>query len=198
MKLPSILQQLIDELCHWPAVGPKTAERYVWWLISQPAERLRALADNLYALPQTIAACLNCGFISNTNPCSICADSDRQTDQLCLVANSRDLLIIEDTGQYRGRYLVLGQKLDSLVGVNPEQLNLRPLLQKLANQTVKEIILAFDPDLAGETTALYLQKILKSYNLTISRLAQGLPTGATLEYADQNTLANAFKNRRQI
>src|SRR3989344_4231498 len=195
MKFPAVIQKLIEELCAWPSVGPKTAERYVFWLIQQSPERLKFLAEQLASLPQIITKCQSCRALTSSNPCEVCADATRCQDQLCLIANTRDLAAVENLGQYRGRYFVLGQKMDVINAVGPASEDLRLLLNQITGRNITEVILALDPDLTGETTALYLQKILKKYKLKISRLAQGLPSGTTLEYADQQTLSQAFNHR---
>lgn len=198
MKYPSSIQSLIDHFTKLPSVGPKTAERYVFYLLKQHPEGLQAFAQAIAELKEKTAVCRNCLAIAEANPCAICSDAKRDLASLCLVADTRDLLAIEATGQYHGLYFILGGTINTIEGVKPEQLNLKQLAARLKQNTIKEIILAFNPDLEGETTSLYLAKFLKPRKIKITRLAKGLPMGADLEYADEITLTNALKYRNEI
>lgn len=208
MKYPKSIQSLIDHFSKLPSVGPKTAERYVFYLLAQHPESLQAFAQAIAELKEKTTICRNCLAIAEADPCEICSDQKRDHAVLCLVADTRDLLALEATGQYRGAYFILGGTINTIEGVKPEQLNLKQLAARLKQNTVKEIILAFNPDLEGETTSLYLAKLLKPHKINphakfgvgikITRLAKGLPMGADLEYADEITLTNALKYRNEV
>lgn len=200
MKFPASIQKLIELFAQLPTVGPKTAERYVFYLLKQSPAKLQELADSIIALPQQITTCQQCLAITASNPCYICADQQRKNGQICIVADTRDMLAIEETGQFYGLYHVLGTVINTINNATPDELKLDKLIERIEQASIKEIIIALDPDLAGETTSLYLTKLLKQYNLDliITRIAKGLPTGASVEYADQTTLGNALKFRNKI
>jgi recombination protein RecR len=198
MRYPASIQSLIDHFSKLPTVGPKTAERYVFYLLKQHPENLQQFAQAIAELKEKTTICQTCLAIAENNPCAICSDAKRNRSIICLVADTRDLLAIEATGQYQGVYHCLGGVINTIEGVKPEQLNIKQLLARLKQATVKEIILAFNPDLEGETTALYLAKLLKPHKIKITRLAKGLPMGADLEYADEITLSNALKYRNEV
>ena len=224
MRFPASIQKLIDEFSKLPTVGPKTAERYVFYLLKQNPENLQALAQAIAELKEKTTTCQSCFALAETNPCNICADAKRVRDQLCVVADTRDFLTIEATGSYLGRYFILGGELNQIEGVGPEQLNIKQLIEKLnppatrparqesgvsggaepreamraGDKNIKEIILALDPTIEGETTVLCLVKLLKPLKFKISRLAKGLPMGANLEYVDELTLTNALKYRNEL
>lgn len=183
---------------HLPSVGPKTAERYVFYLLKKNPEELQQLAQTIAELKEKTLQCKICLAITETNPCQICGDAKREQKKICLVANTRDMLNIENTGKYFGLYHVLGGLIDTVAGLKPQHLNIKPLLSRIKKEQIKEIIFALNPTLEGETTSMYLQKLLKPYNVKITRLAQGLPTGANLEYADPLTLGNALTNRYEL
>ncbi|MFA5109037.1 MAG: recombination mediator RecR [Patescibacteria group bacterium] len=197
MKYPAAIQNLIEKFSELPSVGPKTAERYVFYLLKQTDEKLKNLATAIGELKEKTTLCHSCLAIAEKNPCLICADKNRRTEILCLVENTRDLAAIESTRQYDGRYFVLGGLINTIDEVRPEDLNIDKLVKKIKSDNIKEIILALNFTLEGETTALYLTKILKDH-LKITRLAKGLPAGSDLEYADEITLTNALKNRNII
>lgn len=195
MKFPKSIQTLIDYFTKLPTVGPKTAERYIFYLLKQDPEELQKFAQAIAELKEKTIVCQSCLAVAETNPCSICRDKKRDQQTICLVANTRDMLTIENINAYSGLYHILGGNLNPLEGIKPENLFIKQLLNRLKKQKIKEIILAFNPDLEGETTAMYLVKILKPYKLKITRLAKGLPSGADLDYADEITLINALKYR---
>lgn len=197
MKYPAALQTLIDRLSSLPSVGPKTAERYAFYLLKQPPEKLKSFGAAIAELQDKIIVCHECAGICENDPCPICADSSRRRDSLCVVENIQDLTAIEATKQYNGRYFVLGGLINTIQGIGPEDLNIEKLLKKIKTGEIKEMILALNFTLEGETTAMYLTKILKDH-LKITRLAKGLPAGSDLEYADELTLANALKYRSDI
>lgn len=213
MPYPKSIQALIDYFSKLPSVGPKTAERYVFYLLKQHAEWLQGFAQAMAELKEKTTVCQTCLAIAEANPCGICSDLKRGRASLCLVADTRDMLALEATGQYHGLYFIMGGVINTIEGVKPDQLNLKQLAARLKHASagsaqVKEIILAFNPDLEGETTSLYLAKLLKPYKINphtkfgvgikITRLAKGLPMGADLEYADEITLTNALKYRNEI
>ncbi len=198
MRLPSPLERLISLFSKLPSVGPKTAERYVFYLLRQNPALLKDMASALEELPQRILRCSVCNGIGETDPCSICADQRRDPSALCVVADSRDMLIIEDTESYKGYYVVLGGTINTIEGVTPEDINVKGLVDRIRQLKPKEVILALDPTLDGETTALYLAKLIKPSNIRVTRLAKGLPSGANIEYADELTLSNALKFRNEV
>ncbi|MFA5886663.1 MAG: recombination mediator RecR [Patescibacteria group bacterium] len=197
MRYPEAIQSLIEKLSDLPSVGPKTAERYVFYLLKQNPEKLKNLALAISELLDKIKICPSCLMISAAIPCSICADNARQPDSLCIVENTQNILSLEATKQYNGRYFVLGGLIDTINGVGPADLNIDKLVRKIKNENIKELIIALNFTLEGETTALYLTKILGE-KIKISRLAKGLPAGSNLEYADELTLGSALKYRNKL
>lgn len=197
MKYPQALQNLIDRLAILPSVGQKTAERYAFHLLNQSEDRLESLAMAIKELKQKTTVCHSCLTISETSPCAICADANRNRSSLCVVENSQDLNAIESTKQFNGVYFVLGGLINTIEDVGPETLNINKLIKRIQAEEIKELILALNFTLEGETTALYLGKILKN-RIKITRLAKGLPAGSDLEYADETTLSNALKFRNEI
>lgn len=198
MHFPPSIQNLINHFSKLPSVGPKTAERYVFYLLKAHPEELQKFAQNLAELKEKTTVCQTCFAYAGKNPCEICADNKRDESTLCVVADTRDMFVIEATRQYNGLYHILGGQLNAIFGINPEHLNINPLLTRIKTNSIKEIILALNPNLEGETTAMYLIKVLKPFNLKITRLAKGLPTGSNLEYADEMTLVSALKFRNKV
>jgi recombination protein RecR len=197
MKYPRILQNLIDQLTGLPNVGPKTAERYAFYLLQENSNKSQELAKSINNLHEKAIICQTCLALAETNPCSICADNNRQKDVLCIVENLPDLVAIENTKQYSGRYFILGGLIDTINGIQPPDLNIDKLIKKVKEEKIKELVIALNFTLEGETTTLYLSKIFKNH-LKITRLARGLPAGSDLEYADTLTLSNALENRNEI
>jgi recombination protein RecR len=197
MKYPTALQTLIDKLSNLPSVGPKTAERYAFYLLRQAPEKLKSFGAAISGLQDKITVCPECLSICEKAPCAICADTARRRDILCIVENIQDLIAIETTKQYDGRYFILGGLINTISGTGPEDLNIEKLVKKIKSENTKEIILALNFTMEGETTAMYLTKILKDH-LKITRLAKGLPAGSDLEYADELTLGNALKYRNEL
>jgi len=195
--LPRSIRKLIEEFSEFPSVGPKTAERYLSYLLKQPKERLETLGREIAGLKDDLVVCQNCLNIAEQNPCPICADPTRDRSLLCVVSDGRNVNSIESTGQYRGLYYVIGGEINPVEGLGPEQLNLKKLMEKIKSNGIAEIILALNPTIEGETTSLYLSKTVKAADprIKITKLARGLPAGAELEYADEITLANALKYR---
>ncbi len=200
MQVPPPITRLMQHFRGLPGVGPRTATRYVFALLNKPIDELRAFGHALIDLKESIRTCTQCLNISLQNPCPICADKNRDISMLCLVARPQDIQALEETREYSGLYHVLGGTLNPIEGVTPEQLTIKELLERLDNAEpkIEEVILALNPDLEGEATALYLAKLLKSRVPRVTRLARGLPQGADLEYADEVTLINALKGRREV
>ncbi len=199
MKFPSSIQNLINKLTDLPSVGPKTAERYVFYLLNQPQNYLQDLSQKIADLKNNLKECQRCLVVAESDPCSICADKSRDNSMICIVENSQDLLTIELGGDYNGSYFVLGGTINTIEGIKPEHLNVKKLISRIEKEKsgLKEVILALNPTLEGETTAQYLNKLLKTYNLNITRLARGLPMGSDIEYVDKVTMANALKYRNK-
>ncbi|MFA5413485.1 MAG: recombination mediator RecR [Patescibacteria group bacterium] len=201
-NFPPSLQNLIDYFSRLPGVGPKTALRFVFYLLKQPKIDVEKFAAALGVLKNQMAICQVCQNFSEKNPCAICSDSRRDHETICVVAEYQDLPVIENTNDYHGTYHVLGGVLDPLHGITPDQLKIKELVARIQNGNgkIKEIILALNPDLEGETTMLYLTKLIKSFgkNIKITRLARGLPMGSDLEYADEVTVSDALKGRKEM
>jgi recombination protein RecR len=198
MRFPSSLDKLITLFSRLPSVGPKTAERYVFYLLKQNPALLKEMAEALVELPQRIITCSICNGIGETDPCLICSDPKRDSSQLCVVADSRDMLTIEDTGLFKGFYFVLGGTINTIEGIKPADIKVRELIDRVKDLKPKELILGLDPNLEGETTALYLSKLIKPAGIKVTRLAKGLPSGAHIEYADELTLGHALKFRSEV
>ncbi len=234
-KFPPAIQNLLNHFSKLPGVGPKTALRYVFYLLKQPKEETKKFAAAIDALNTSISTCSVCQNFSEKNPCLICADQKRDHSTICVVAEHQDLPVIENTGEYQGTYHVLGGVLDPLHGITPEQLKIKELVARINGDVplggsarlaspfpsssrrglgggsggassalqIREIILALNPDLEGETTMLYLTKLIKSINkkmppIKVTRLARGLPMGSDLEYADEVTVSDALRGRKEM
>ena len=195
MRFPRAIANLIDAFAKLPSVGPKTAERYVFYLLKSSPDKLYNLTKALSELKNNVTVCSSCLVLSENNPCPICSDLNRKNGTLCIVENTQDLLSLEATKQYKGQYFVLGGLINTIEDVKPEHLNIEKLLRKIKQESFQELIIALNFTLEGESTTLYLNKILQNNNLKITRLAKGLPAGSDLEYADENTLAMALKYR---
>src|SRR5262245_4344019 len=195
---PEPVARLIELLQRLPGIGPKTAQRLTFFLLKQPADQVAGLADSLTQLKALIVHCSVCFNVTQENPCRICGDPRRDSRVLCVVEEPNDLLALEKTGEFRGRYHVLLGALSPLDGIGPEDLKVRELLTRLEREPVEEIILATNPSVEGEATAIYLAKLLKPFALRITRIARGLPVGGDLEYADEVTLSKALEGRRDM
>lgn len=192
------VQDLIDELGHLPGVGPKSAQRIAFHLLAQDAVDVKRLADTITTVKEKVRFCETCGNIAESEQCRICADPRRADDVLCVVEEPKDVVVIERTREFRGRYHVLGGAIDPMNGVGPDDLRIRELMSRLSSSTIQEVIIATDPNIEGEATATYLTRMLVPLGIVISRLASGLPVGGDLEYADEVTLGRAFEGRRQV
>ena len=195
---PEPVARLIDALQRLPGVGPKTAQRLTFFLLKRPAEEVGELADSLTQLKVRILHCSTCFNVTEEDPCRICSDPARDGHALCIVEEPNDLLALERTGEFKGRYHVLLGALSPLDGVGPEDLKVRELLARLEQGGVDEVILATNPSVEGEATAIYLAKLLRPLGARITRIARGLPVGGDLEYADEVTLSKALEGRREM
>ena len=192
------VQNLIDELGRLPGVGPKSAQRIAFHILNADAADMARLANAISTVKTSVSFCEECGNVSETKLCPICRDERRDPSVLCVVEESKDVVAIERTRSFTGRYHVLGGAINPLAGVGPEQLRIRELVSRLADERIQEIILAMDPNLEGEATATYLSRMLVPLGVRLSRLASGLPVGGDLEYADEITLGRALEGRRVI
>ncbi len=190
------VQELIDELGRLPGIGPKSAQRIAFHILDADAEDMTRLAAAIQQVKAKVKFCEICFNISEQDTCAICRDERRDGSTICIVEESKDVLAIERTRAFSGRYHVLGGSINPLAGVGPEQLHIRELVTRLADDSITELILATDPNLEGEATAVYLVRALSPLGIKITRLASGLPVGGDLEYADEVTLARAFEGRR--
>lgn len=196
---PKPIQNLINHLAKLPSVGPKTAERLVFHLLKSNPENLSALSASLIELKNSVTRCHVCHNFAVQNPCEICSDPRRDKKSLCIVAKPQDIAILEKTGAYAGMYFVLTKNFNPLQNQGVNDLGIDELLARIKSDLPAEIILALNPDMEGETTTMYLNKVLKQFpDLRITRLARGLPMGADLEYADEVTLASALTGRQNI
>ncbi|HLY33186.1 MAG TPA: recombination mediator RecR [Jatrophihabitantaceae bacterium] len=192
------IQDLIDELGRLPGVGPKSAQRIAFHLLAAEAADVERLAATLVRVTNEVRFCTICGNVAEAEQCRICTDPRRDPAVLCVVEEPKDIVAIERTREFRGRYHVLGGAISPIDGVGPDDLRIRELLARLRDGVVTELILATDPNLEGEATATYLARMIGPMGLTVTRLASGLPVGGDLEYADEVTLGRAFSGRRRI
>ena len=194
----SAIDDLVNELSRLPTIGRKSALRLTYHLLRQPGEQSKKLAAALVALVEKIRPCTECGNLTEASPCSLCADTRRDRSVICVVEEASDIPAIERTGEFRGLYHVLGGRLAPLDGVGPDDLTVGALVRRVAEGKVTEVIVATNPKLEGEATALYLQEQLREAGVTVSRLARGLPIGGDLEYADGVTISQALSARRAM
>ncbi len=198
--VPDPVERLIEAFSRLPGIGPKTASRLTFYLLRAPEAEGLELAEALQAMRRDTRLCSTCFNITSAgaDPCALCADPQREAQLLCVVEEPLDVLAIERTGQYRGRYHVLHGVLSPMEGVGPEDLKLTELLKRVESEGVEEVILATNPTLEGEATAMYIKRQLEGQPLRLTRLARGLPSGGDLEYADANTLAQALAGRSEM
>ncbi len=192
------IQDLIEELGRLPGVGPKGAQRIAFYLLAAEPADVERFADTLKRVKNDVRFCQICGNVTESDQCKICRDPRRDPSIICVVEESKDVLAVERTREFRGRYHVLGGAISPIDGIGPDDLRVRELLTRLADGTVTELILATDPNLEGEATATYLSRLVKPMGLIVTRLASGLPVGGDLEYADEVTLGRAFSGRRRV
>jgi recombination protein RecR len=193
-----VVQDLIDELGRLPGIGPKSAQRIAFYLLAADPTDVRRLSDALVEVKEKVRFCSVCGNVAEEDRCRICRDPRRDLTVLCVVEEPKDVVAIERTREFHGRYHVLGGAISPIEGIGPDDLRIRELVARLADGVVTEVILAMDPNLEGEATATYLTRLLRPLGLRITRLASGLPVGGDLEYADEVTLGRAFEGRRSI
>ncbi|MGW9739200.1 recombination protein RecR [Micrococcus sp. 140720015-1] len=192
------VQDLIDELGRLPGIGPKSAQRLAFHMLEADREDMLRLADAIRTVKDRVRLCSVCFNVSEDEVCSLCRDERRDRSQICVVEESQDVMAMERTRAFQGRYHVLGGSINPIAGIGPEQLHVRELLTRLQDEAVQEVILATDPNLEGEATATYLGRLLGATGIRVTRLASGLPVGGDLEYADEVTLGRAFEGRRLI
>lgn len=191
------IADLIEAFSKFPTIGPKTAARLAFFLLSRPRHEAQALADAIVAMKDRVRFCSTCFALTESDPCDICTD-ERRENLLCVVADAKDIYAIERTGSYKGRYHVLGGLISPIDGVNPTQLRVRELLDRIGREGPKEIILATNPNTEGEATALYLSRVIAPLGVDVTRLAYGLPIGGDLDYADEITLTKSLEGRTAL
>lgn len=197
LKTSESISRLIDELAKMPGIGPKTAQRLAFYILKIPGDEALALSEAIRAVKEKVRRCSICFHITEEDPCIICRDEDRDPTLICVVEEANDVLALEKIGDFKGRYHVLGGALSPLDGVGPDDLHIRELLERIKDG-VGEVILATNPNVEGEATALYLMKLIKPSKIRITRVARGLPMGGDLEYADQATLSRALEDRIEL
>jgi len=193
-----IIQELIDELGKLPGIGPKSAQRIAFHLVQSERADVNRLVEVLRLVKEKVRFCSSCFNVAEEEECKICRDPRRETSTICVVEESKDVVAIERTREFRGKYHVLGGAISPIDGIGPEQLRIRELLTRLSDSNITEVIIATDPNLEGEATATYLARTIKPLGIKISRLASGLPVGGDLEYADEVTLGRALDARREF
>ncbi len=193
-----VVQDLIDELGRLPGVGPKSAQRIAFHILNTDVVDVLRLASVLVEAKEKVKFCEICGNVAEADQCRICRDTRRDLTVVCVVEEPKDVVAVERTREFRGRYHVLGGAISPIDGIGPDDLRIRELMVRLADGTITEVILATDPNLEGEATATYLSRLLRPMGLRVTRLASGLPVGGDLEYADEVTLGRAFEGRRSV
>ncbi len=194
----NIIEQVISQLAKLPGLGKKSASRIVYFLLKSPDSKTESLAGALLALKKNLKSCRICGNFAETDPCPICQDASRDKTVICVVEEAKDILTIEATHVHSGLYHVLGGVISPLDGIGPNNLRIKELINRITSTAITEIIIATNPTVEGDTTALYLAKIIKTTGVTVSRIALGLPVGGDLEYADKLTLSQALKRRNKL
>ncbi|EEG76572.1 recombination mediator RecR [Dethiobacter alkaliphilus] len=198
MIYPEPISRLIESLQKLPGVGPKTAQRFALFLLSLPRDQVVAIARSMVDARDKTRYCRICGNFSDDETCTVCRDKRRDNTVICVVQDSRDVLAMERTREYKGLYHVLGGAISPMDGIGPEQLRMRELLERIKKGRAREVILATNPNVEGEATALYVARVLKPLGLKVTRIAHGLPVGGDLEYADEVTLSRALEGRRDV
>ena len=191
------LARWIEHLQHLPGVGPKTAQRLALHILKRPDDEIASLAQALLEAKKQVGTCSSCGHLSAEPVCEICSSPKRDSTTVCVVGDSRDLIALEKTREYKGKYHVLGGLISPIDGIGPEQLNITSLVRRVSSQEIREVIMAIAPSVEGETTTLYIAHLLKPFT-KVTRIAFGLPMGGDLEYADEVTLARALEGRREL
>lgn len=195
---PSSLEQLIDSFKYLPGIGEKTAERLAFAIMEMDEERVSQFSNSLMMVKENIHRCPVCNGLTDSDKCSICSDDMRDNTILCVVEDPKSVFLFEKLGLYKGKYHVLKGLISPLDGINPDDIELEKLIERVKKESFKEIILAFKPSIEGETTALYIKKVLSGMNVIVTRLASGVPMGADMEYVDSLTLERALKDRKEI
>ena len=198
MIYPKSIATLIEEFQKFPSIGPKSAQRMAFHILKMPLSEVQKFAKNVIEAKENTFACEVCFNLSSSNPCEICSSSSRDKSVICVVAETKDLIAIEKTNEYKGVYHVLQGLISPIDGLGADDIRIKELLHRIAENDVKEIILALSPSVEGEATCLYLSKLIKPFGVKISRIAFGLPVGSDLEYADEITLAKALEGRHEI
>ncbi len=192
------LARLIEELFKLPGIGPKSAQRLAYHILRQPVSEARALASAILEVKEKIAFCSVCQNVTDADPCRLCTDERRDRSAICVVEEPQDVMVVERSGSYRGLYHVLHGAISPMDGIGPEDLKIKELLDRIEAGGVAEVILATNPNLEGEATAMYLARVLRPLGVKVTRLARGLPVGGDLEYADDVTLARALEGRQEM
>jgi len=195
---PEPVARLIEQLMKLPGVGPKSAQRLAFFILNAGEQDALGLAQAIVTAREKIKQCSICANLTELDPCSLCNDQGRDTELLCVVEQPRDVIAMEKTREFRGKYHVLHGAISPMDGIGPDQLTIKQLLSRLHDSQIKEVVVATNPNVEGEATALYLSKLLKPMGIKVTRIAHGLPVGGDLEYADEVTLAKAFEGRREI
>ncbi len=198
MHLPKSLAQLIKELSKLPTIGPKTAQRLAFYIVKSPKDKVQSLADALLEVKEKIRYCSICGNLTDDDPCTICSDERRDRSVICVVHGPQDVLAMERTREFKGLYHVLNGAISPMDGIGPEQLRIKELLARINENKIREVILATDPNVEGEATAMYVARLLKSFDICVTKIASGMPFGGDLEYVDEVTLSKALEGRREL
>lgn len=198
MIFPKSIASLIEHFQKFPSVGPKSAQRMAFYLLRMPLSEVEKFAQSMIDAKINTKTCEICFNLSTTSPCEICSSNTRDKSVICVVAETKDLIAIEKTNEFKGLYHVLQGLISPMDGIGADDIRVKELLNRLTNEEVKEVILALNPSVEGEATSLYLNKLIKPFGIKISRIAFGLPVGSDLEYADEITLAKAIEGRREI
>lgn len=198
MIYPKSIAALIEHFQKFPSVGPKSAQRMAFYLLRMPLTEVEKFAQSMIDAKENTKTCEICFNLSSTSPCEICSSPQRDKSTICVVAETKDLIAIEKTNEYRGLYHILQGLISPMDGIGADDIRIKELLNRLTDEKVKEVILALSPSVEGEATSLYLTKLMKPFGIKISRIAFGLPVGADLEYADEITIAKAIEGRREL
>ncbi len=198
MIYPKSIAALIEHFQKFPSVGPKSAQRMAFYMLRMPESEVQKFAQAILDVKKNTRTCEVCFNLSSTSPCEICTNPKRDRSTICVVAETKDLIAIEKTNEFKGLYHVLQGLISPMDGIGADDIRIKELLNRLTSEEVKEIILALPPSVEGEATSLYLTKLIKPFGIKISRIAFGLPVGADLEYADEITIAKAIEGRREI
>lgn len=198
MIYPKSIASLIEHFQKFPSVGPKSAQRMAFYLLRMPKSEVEKFAQSMLDAKENTKTCEICFNLSSTSPCEICTSPQRDKSTICVVAETKDLIAIEKTNEYKGLYHILQGLISPMDGIGADDIRIKELLNRLTDENVKEVILALSPSVEGEATSLYLNKLIKPFGIKISRIAFGLPVGADLEYADEITIAKAIEGRREL